>query len=381
MRARFGGAVLSVGVYASDSTGAVGPFLTQLFDDGDVAVHQDAVDGDGIFSNAYSQLFEAVGTYNYIAVPDDDMDRKQRATVDAMAPLDPAHEQALIDLAVGAQRQLDTAISGGLPSLDALHQVEESLRLSPDVYLPSLTTTSQAVAWRSTEGLDFTVIAFEEGTRGRAAGLLKPTTDGRAEPAPAAGPGPTPAAPAPADDGEDTCNPKGEFLVVCPYFCNYEPPTIAAAAEAADWDVTFHCLWGEGSKGSNPAGSLCGNQPVTLSDFKDWSRYAGVVVASHGSDAPTNLLLTAIDYSSNLLGDWWAQRIVLFGNEVALTRKWFSAYANQLNGAAVYFGSCFSTAGGGGGFPGTFSGLGAGVFAGFSLAVGSNFAETCANGM
>lgn len=110
----------TVNLHASDAAGAVGDFLTTLYDDGSFT-HRDDVAGD-VFSNVLSAQGGAPGSIYHVAVVEG-ATAGASVSVTTVRRLSEAEVAAVIAQAGQLQGQLNNLLLGGTPTDDALAQV------------------------------------------------------------------------------------------------------------------------------------------------------------------------------------------------------------------------------------------------------------------
>lgn len=325
----------AIKLHESNATGAVGPFLADLYDDGSFS-HRDTKAGDNTFSNVISIEGDVPGTTkHYIAVVEGTT-RGAVANVSIMVRISEDQVQVQIQQVNQLQTQLDALVAGGSPRGDALAQVAVAIKALPTVDVDSVLVTARHVTWMTKDGMSFIVNSYAPGERsGRGldlAALSKygPARQLRRVPLQVQPPG-------------TECSPKGQVAVLGPYFAAWEAGPIAAQFRNAGYDVMFHCDNDQGTGGQGCQVATA-TGPVTIEDMKGWGKYAVVVWTSHGDsddNGSNQLVNTVVQYAGEYYGDWIAKRFAV-GAQQSLSFKaaWFAKYSGKMDNTVVYFGAC-----------------------------------------
>lgn len=387
----------TVKLYEANADGSRGAFLLDLFDDGQYAV-RDAVAGDKIYTNVIARSFATPGTYAFISeATTDGVTESRTASLEVLPAISAQQVQAGLATANTLQQQVNTAITGGSTSTEALNQLMAELASGSvaGVQPASVQMLGQSVSWTTTEGIPYVASAFAPGTKsspGVAAASPVPVATQRSR---LVGSGKDPALSMPTGlfsgsreglrkndfvpSSAGNCSSRGRALVLAPYFTQFEPydesDDIARMLASAGFDVTFRC----------DSSSICGGGAPTLSDFTNWGAYDTVVVSSHGDAGPggaNSLLYTGVPYIQ--LPDQFNAILQGFialggGNVIALRPSFFELFSGQMRqandgGTIVYFSSCLDARGPQ--FANAFLSQGALSFLGYTDIVGSNFASS-----
>ena len=362
-----------VELFTSNAAGVLGTELAPMLDNGD-PVNGDAIASDGTYSNTFSLQTPTAGDSYFAAMIVGSAAPPLLVHVTAIAAPSAARLQSLSDQSQTLSGQLTTALTGGQPAAAALDAIKQALLAQPDLTDPSsIEVTANGIAWNSTEGIPSALLLDDLGfdtTRGSSSSSSRSTSILVAPPPDASPAAATIHADAVAPPPQTLC---GKAKVIAPYFWQF---SVTGGDESA---AIATALTTAGATVSSVANKVQGDQTVALDDFKDFSQYTTVVITTHGNRFVHDgvVLNTGVVKgpltSLTHLGDLIAGRLVLGASAYLISPKWISQYAGKMNKTVVYVGACHSADGAS--MANAFTGKGAAAYFGYTLSVGSAFAN------
>ncbi|MDB5387752.1 MAG: hypothetical protein JWM11_3398 [Planctomycetaceae bacterium] len=357
-----------------------GGFLFQLFDDGS-PLHDDAVAGDGIYTNSIAVNLATLGDQFYSAqvVNNGTVSKTLVTHVTAVAaPTAEAFSQNVSNVSA-LQTQLDSAIAGGQSVSAALAAIRTQLLGMSNVNASSISVTSTGIYWTLNDG-------ETQGIQAAVPGAL--TKGGSSSVSPDVDPSATAAVThsAPEVTANDSAPLKftGNALILASFFYQFEVNGFGDESNDIDTILTNAGMTTQFDANTSVSGP--GSNNVGVDSFKGLGQYDVVSISAHGSLRPglgevvnTGQLVTDNDVNNlSLMADYRAHRLTLGSVNGRtywdITPAFITYYAGQMNHTIVYVSACECAENGT--MAAAFLGKGASAYIGYSDTVNTPFSNS-----
>lgn len=359
----------AVKLYSANESGTpnvASGFLLNLFDDGS-PLHQDAVAGDGIFSNTFAIILSTAGEHFYAAQVLNGLtvvDTLSTEITAVSAPTEQESQEILDDIEELNQNLFDD-LDNGVSAATALNNIKNELLALDNVVANSISVTDVGIFWTTTNGETHGLLTTTGG-----AGTTRSSTDfgsfvADVQPRTASN-----VSVASVEDPQFT----GNALILAPFYYQFEP------SGGDESDNIQQILSDAGMDTVYFRNSTVGATTVGVADFKGLGFYDAVVITAHGANVANvgEVILTGervtLANKMTFQADVTAGRLIDCAGFWAITPRFVSYYSGQMDDSIIYVGACEDAANGS--MYRAFQSQGAAAYVGYTKVVNSDFANS-----